>query len=72
MCKDVVACYTRRVVCLCVSLLDTTVSCVKMAEQLEMPFGLWTVVGPRNHVLGDGPNPNRGNGNFFEGRPTPL
>jgi len=23
----------------------------KMAEQIEMPFGSWTWVGPRNHVL---------------------
>jgi len=24
---------------------------VKMAEPIEMPFGLWTWVGPRKHVL---------------------
>jgi len=23
----------------------------KMAEQIEMPFGLWTRVGPRKHML---------------------
>ena len=22
-----------------------------MAEAIEMPFGLWTRIGPRNHVL---------------------
>jgi len=22
-----------------------------MAEPMEMPFGIWTQVGPRNHVL---------------------
>jgi len=26
----------------------------KMAEPIEMPFWLWTVVGPRNHVLDGG------------------
>jgi len=23
-----------------------------MAEPIEMPFGLWARIGPRNHVLG--------------------
>ena len=23
-----------------------------MAERIEMPFGLWTRVGPRRHILG--------------------
>jgi len=27
------------------------VSPAKMAEPIEMPFGLWTRVAPRNHVL---------------------
>jgi len=31
---------------------DTAVSCARMAEQIEMPFGLWTLVDPRKHVLG--------------------
>jgi len=26
-------------------------SCAKMAEPIKMPFGLWTRVGPRKHVL---------------------
>jgi len=26
-------------------------SCAKMAERIDMPFGIWTWVGPRNHVL---------------------
>jgi len=30
---------------------DTGVSCVKMTEPIEMPFGLWSRVGPRNHIL---------------------
>ena len=29
---------------------DTAVSCAKMAETIEMPFGLWTWVGPRKQV----------------------
>jgi len=28
-----------------------------MAEMMEMPFGLRTVVGPGNHVLDGGPDP---------------
>ena len=31
------------------------VSPAKTAEPIEMPFGLWTPVGPRNHTL-DGPD----------------
>jgi len=30
----------------------SAVSCAKMAEPIEMPFGLWTRAGPRKHVLG--------------------
>jgi len=29
----------------------SAVSCAKTAEPIEMPFGLWTRVGPREHVL---------------------
>ena len=25
--------------------------CAKTAEPIEMPFGIWTWIGPRNHVL---------------------
>lgn len=35
----------------------TVRSCEKMAEPIEMPFGLNTWVGPRNHVLDGGPHP---------------
>ena len=28
------------------------VSCAKMAKRIDMPFELWTWVGPRKHVLG--------------------
>jgi len=27
------------------------------AEPIDMPFGLWTRVGPRNHVLDGVPDP---------------
>jgi len=26
-------------------------SCANTAERIEMPFQMWTWVGPRNHVL---------------------
>ena len=29
----------------------------KTDKPIEMPFGLWTPVGPRNHVLGGQPDP---------------
>jgi len=28
----------------------SALSCAKMAELIEMPFGIWTPVGPRNHI----------------------
>jgi len=33
------------------------VSCVKIAKPVEMLFGLWTSVGPRNRVLGSALDP---------------
>jgi len=30
------------------------VSCAKTAEVIEMPFGIWTWIGPRKHVLAGG------------------
>ena len=45
---DVAYCYRpSSAVCLFV----TVVSPTQMAEPIEIPFGLWTPVGPRNHVL---------------------
>ena len=44
-CEDVPCWY------LSVCLLDTTMSCAKMAEPVKMPFGVWTRVGPVNHVV---------------------
>ena len=40
-----------------VGLSVTAVSPTKTAEPIEMPFGLWTRVGPRNHVLDGSPYP---------------
>jgi len=37
--------------CLSVGLSVIIVSPVKTAELIEMPFGMWTRVGPRKHVL---------------------
>jgi len=31
---------------------DSVVSCAKVAEPVEIPFGLWAPVGQRKHVLG--------------------
>ena len=35
-----------------------------MVAPIEMPFGMRTRVGPRNHVLDGGPDPAMGRGNF--------
>jgi len=48
---------------LCVCLLVTTVRPTETAEPIEMPFGLWNRVGPRNHVLG-GPGSPQGQWQF--------
>jgi len=34
-----------------VKYMDSAVSCVKTAESVDMPFVLWTLVSPRQHVL---------------------
>jgi len=33
------------------------VTCAETAEPIEMPFGWWARVGPRNHVLDGGTDP---------------
>jgi len=48
---------------LSVCLSITLVSSVKTAAPIEMPFGLETQVGPRNHVLDGSPDPH-GKGQF--------
>jgi len=70
-----VAAYCYRpssVVCRSVCQSVTLVSPAKTAAPLEMPFGLRTRVGPRNHVLGRGPDPLMGRGSFDEGKGHPL
>jgi len=37
--------------------LHSAVICAKTAEAIQMPFGLWARMGPRNHVLDGGPEP---------------
>jgi len=50
----------------------TLVSPVKTAEPIEMPSGLRTWLGPRDHVLDGGSDPSMGSGKFRgeNGRPT--
>ena len=50
----------------------TLVSPAKMAEPIEMPFGLRTRLGPGNIVLDGAPDPPMGSGNFEGGRGDPL
>jgi len=38
-----------------------------MAKLIKMPFGMWTQVGPRNHVLDWGPE-----GGNFKGKKGPA
>ena len=45
---------------------DTAVMYAKMAEPIEMPFGLRTWVGPENHVLDGCPDIPIVRGNFGE------
>ena len=54
-------------VCLCVRQSVTDVSAAKTAEPIEMLFGFWTLVGPRNHML----DPPIGNGQFW-GKEEPI
>ena len=41
-------------------LLMTAMKCAKMAEPINVPFGMWTRVGPTSHELGGGPDFPRG------------
>jgi len=53
--------YCYRCSMVSVHLSCVTWSGIKTAEPIQMPYQLWTRVGPGNHVLGMGPNPH-GNG----------
>jgi len=50
-------------------LLDITMSFTETDEPIEMPSGMWTRVGPRDHVLGGTPNPQAILGAFTAMRP---
>jgi len=53
--KDAACCYRCSVVCVC--LLVTTMITTKMAELIEVLFGVWTGVCQRNYVLSEGLEP---------------
>jgi len=40
------------------------VSCAKTSEPIEILFGMWTRVSPKNHVLDGSPDPHTGSGNY--------
>jgi len=50
-----------------VGLSVTLVNLAKTAEPIEMPFGLRTWLGPRDHVLDGGSDPPMGMGKFGGG-----
>jgi len=53
------------VVCLWVCMSATLVSPAKTAEPIEMPSGLRTWLGPRDHVLDGSSDPPMGRGKFW-------
>jgi len=56
------------VCCLCVCLFvgRNSEHCepYKTNEAIEIPFGIWTRVGPTNHALGGGPDSRQEKGQF--------
>ena len=50
----------------------TLVSPAQTAGPIEMPFELWSRVGPWNHALDGGSDLPVGKGNFDGGRGVPL
>ena len=57
-------------VCVFVCLLDITLSCAKMAELIELLFGVWTQVASRKHILDGGPDSRQVRGSFLLGNVT--
>ena len=47
-----------------VCLSVTIVSAAKTAEAIEMLFGMWTRVGPRNYLIDGSPDPHTRRGTF--------
>ena len=65
MCVDAVYCHQpSTMVCQSVGLCVTLVSPAKLAEPIEMQFGLCAQMVPRNHLLDGGPD-SHGNGQFW-------
>jgi len=60
------------VVCRSICLSVTLVSPAKVAEPIEMPFGLRTWLGPRDHALDGGSDPPMGRGKFLEENGRPI
>jgi len=58
-------------VCRSVGVSVTIVIPAKMAEPIKMPFGLWTQVGPGNHVL-DGVQRSHDGKRQFWGKGRPI
>jgi len=50
-CTDAALCFRYHTVTLCVSVSGTTVGCRKMAEPIEMPFGVYTRGAAKKDVL---------------------
>jgi len=48
------------------------VSLAKIAEMIEMSFGFWTHVGPRNHMLDGDPDPPMQRGNVAWEKRQPI
>ena len=48
------------------------VCCAKVAETIEMLFGFWASMGPRNHVLDGGSDRLMGRGSFEGEVPPPI
>ena len=70
--RPIITNVTHNVVCLnfcasvCLSVLITWMCLAKIAEPIEMPFGIRNQVGPRYHVSDDGQDSFLGMGSFGE------
>jgi len=61
-----------RSVRLSVTIISMIISPSKTVELIEMPFRLWTQVGPRNHILDGGPDPPMGRASFEGEKGWPI
>ena len=55
-----------------VCLLVTVMSCAKIAGPVEMPFGVWTLVGPSHALVGGGVRIPQGKGQLQGTSPISL